>query len=452
MATFHHRPIYTPRFRADDSRARERNRRLYLTIGTSGLSKTIVAIAPLVTTPLTLHYLGTERYGLWMTVTSIVSMFAFADLGLGNGLLTKLGDAFGKDDDEKAQKYISSAYFIVAFVALFFFCLSFIGGFFIPWEKVLNASSPTIQKEAHWVAVVCFAFFLIHLPFGLIQRVQLGVQQGFQTNLWQCVASLLSMGLIIIAVLYKAGIVVLVACAVGVAPIVSAINGEFFFRYQGPQFRPRWSLFEWHAAKDLLRLGLLFFILSILTLGTAYADNLIVAQVLGLGAVAYYAIPAKIAALLAAVINMLCLPLWPANGEAMARGDLGWVRRSTRKMFFLSISLVGLAVVALVAVGPSFMRLWIGGEFIVGRFLLVSMGIWVILLSGTGPFFMVLNGAGKVRFQVYVWLIFLPASIVLKFFLANKLGFAGVPLASAIAYALIVIPSMIVAYRRLMNC
>ena len=36
--------------------------------------------------PLTINYLDTDNYGIWLTLSSFISWFAFFDIGLGNGL------------------------------------------------------------------------------------------------------------------------------------------------------------------------------------------------------------------------------------------------------------------------------------------------------------------------------------------------------------------------------
>lgn len=408
-------------------------------------------IAPLVTTPLTYNYLGAEKYGLWMTVTSMTSMFVFADLGLGNGLLTKIGECYGKNDDVMARKYISSGYYMVASVAAFLFILIIVLGPIIPWEKLYKATSIDIQREVYVVTMICFAAFLCNLPFGLIQRIQLGVQQGYVSGVWHSVGSLISMALIIISVKYKASMPVLVLSAVIVNPLFSFLNGEYFYRFKRPLCRPKLSFFNYILAKDLFGLGVMFFTLSLLTSLTLYSDNLIIAKVLGLGAVAAYAIPVKISTLLSAVVTILCLPLWPANGEALARGDFNWVRKSTYRMFLLTTGCVSAGIIVFVAIGPMFFEWWLGANFKTTRMLLGSLGIWTLLLGATSPFLMVLNSKGIVRFQICMWMVFLPVSILLKYYFAGTMGLPGVPLASSIGYALIIVPGVAYAYRNILK-
>ncbi len=49
------------------------------------MSRLLAAALAIVTVPLTIGYLGSERYGLWITISSVVAMINFADLGIGNG-------------------------------------------------------------------------------------------------------------------------------------------------------------------------------------------------------------------------------------------------------------------------------------------------------------------------------------------------------------------------------
>ena len=48
--------------------------------------KAVSILIGLLFVPLLLNYLDAERYGIWLTLTSIVGWFTFFDAGLGNGL------------------------------------------------------------------------------------------------------------------------------------------------------------------------------------------------------------------------------------------------------------------------------------------------------------------------------------------------------------------------------
>ena len=59
-----------------------------------------------VSVPLTVHYLGAERYGVWLTISSLLVWVALTDFGLaGNALVNVLSEAVGNDDRGVARQY-----------------------------------------------------------------------------------------------------------------------------------------------------------------------------------------------------------------------------------------------------------------------------------------------------------------------------------------------------------
>ncbi len=79
-----------------------------MTTITSGIAKAIGILASLISVPLTYRYLGPERYGIWMVLISIITALSFADLGIGNGLMNAVSEAYGKDDRRLAQEHVTA--------------------------------------------------------------------------------------------------------------------------------------------------------------------------------------------------------------------------------------------------------------------------------------------------------------------------------------------------------
>ncbi|MBC7451263.1 MAG: hypothetical protein H7259_07215, partial [Cytophagales bacterium] len=46
--------------------------------------------------PLTMHYVNDTKYGVWLTLSSIIGWLGFFDIGFGNGLRNKLAEAIAK--------------------------------------------------------------------------------------------------------------------------------------------------------------------------------------------------------------------------------------------------------------------------------------------------------------------------------------------------------------------
>ena len=66
--------------------------------------------------PLLLNYLTQEKYGIWLTLTSILGWFSFFDIGLGNGLRNNLGEAFSSNNLSLGKKYVSTTYALLILI------------------------------------------------------------------------------------------------------------------------------------------------------------------------------------------------------------------------------------------------------------------------------------------------------------------------------------------------
>src|SRR5438874_4896071 len=121
-----------------EGRSKERYRRAALSTFAAFGARGIQILTSIVTVPLTVHYLGLERYGMWMTISSTIAMFSFADLGIGNGLLNAIADAHGRGDRKAAATYVSSAFFaLIALAAIA--GIGFAAGYpLVPWARVFN--------------------------------------------------------------------------------------------------------------------------------------------------------------------------------------------------------------------------------------------------------------------------------------------------------------------------
>ncbi|MEV6371700.1 lipopolysaccharide biosynthesis protein [Micromonospora musae] len=432
---------------------RSRGRALIAGIASSLGGKAVGLIAPMLITPLAFTHLGAERYGMWMAVTSLTSMALFADFGLGNGLLTRLARLYAAGDRPAAAREVASAYALLGSLAAALLGVLVATVQLIPWPALLNVTEPDVARDTRAVVLLCFGSFLVNIPLALVQRVQYAHQQVAQSNLWQAVGSLLSAGLVVAGVVADVEPVLLIAAAVLAVPLMNAANTICYFAWQNPELRPRPRYVRRLTARGLLRLGLRFFVISVLSSVVLNIDGFLVGRVLGMTAAANYAVVMRVFSVLALFVTLVNLPLWPANGEALARGDLAWVRRNTRRMSCLSAAVVALPALGLVLFGNDVLRFWIRSDELthVPVLLLGALAGYSLLIAVVSPIFMVQNSIGLLRPQFVGWLACLVLAIPLKVLLAGQLGLSGVALASVVSYAATVIPAAVVGYRRALD-
>lgn len=426
--------------------ANSRTKALVLGIATGLGSRVLTLAAPLLTIPVTLEYLGPDIFGFWMVVTSITAMAMFADLGLGNGLLTKLGPPAATGNLVKAKSLISAGYFSLGTVAFLLMACSWIAFPHIDWSQLFNVDTNVHEQDLQTVAVFGVTAFALTIPLSLVQRVQYAFQEAWKSNAWQVGAAGVTVLAIYVCVGLDLGPASVIAAALFSSPFVLLLNNLFYFSGK-PELAPSHDAVSRGIVMVLLRIGFSFFVLSVVVSLSLNADNLIVAKVADLETVSQFSIAVKLFSLLGLAVTLVALPLWPANSAALARGDILWVRKVTRIMVLSSgvgVATIGLALLFwrdLVA------ALWLGDGLLIPFELAAVLVIWSILTACTAPLFSVQNSVGLLRYQLTGWLLFALASVPVKVLLYGRYDLPGVILGGIFCYVIFVLPSAYFGYR-----
>jgi O-antigen/teichoic acid export membrane protein len=431
----------------EEGRAQERLRRVGLSALASMAAKLVSVTASLVSVPLATSYLGVEQFGLWMTVLSLTGLLGMADLGIGNGIVSLVAEAHGRGDRIAARRLVSNAFFVLlgmgAFVASAVLALRTT----VPWDRLLGFHS----EVAGPAAVLALLFFGISLPLGLAQRVLAAYQEGFAAGLWQVAAGLLSLGSVVVAVITRSGVVGLVLAVSGAPVVVNLLNCLVLFLRQMPWLRPRLSDVDAPRTKTLLRMGSVFLCLQVAMAIGFNSDSLVLAHVVGGTAVAEYSVTSKLFSIPQMLLGYVLMPLWPAYGEAIAKGDIAWARQILRRSVIVSLAVMLVAAGVLVGIGQWLLVLWTGGKITVSLQLLVVFGIWSIVIALASPLAMFLNGAKVVGIQIVVSATSAAANIALSIFLTRSIGVSGVVLGSIISQVVLTLVPYCIYFPRLLN-
>src|SRR5438270_11855505 len=76
-----------------EGRSRSRYRRAFATTLAIGCGRLVSSLTLLLSVPLSLGYLGRERFAVWIIISSFSAFLSFADLGIGNGLVHAFSEA-----------------------------------------------------------------------------------------------------------------------------------------------------------------------------------------------------------------------------------------------------------------------------------------------------------------------------------------------------------------------
>ena len=417
----------------EQGRSRERYRRAALTTITSGVARGVTVITWLVTVRLTVRYLGTERYGLWMTITSLVAMMAFADLGLGNGLLNSITEAKGGDDRESVRRYVSSAFFLLLGIATVLLGLFVLVYALIPWPRVFNVVTTVATREAGPAVFVFVACFALNMPLDTVQRVQIGYQEGFETNLWVAAGSLMGLSALLVAMHFQVGLPGLLLSISGGQLLGVFGNWSREFLWARPWLLPDLACWDADAARKLLRTGVMFLILTVSSTFTAPVDNIIISQILGPEAVTQYAVPMRLFLIVVSLSLLFVVPLWPAYGEAMARRDVQWVRATLTNSLRYSLGVFGPLALVLALSGKLIVRIWVGSQIHPSYAMLLGMGTWAVIAIFGNALATFFNGTNHLKVQVFTAILMAITNLILKLVFTRYAGLWAVPWATVLS-------------------
>jgi O-antigen/teichoic acid export membrane protein len=424
----------------EQGRSQARHRAIALTALTSAFARFVGIATTLVAVPLTLHYLGAERYGMWMTLSAFALLLAFTDFGIGNSVLTAVARGAGSEDSSDLRRQIASAYGATWAIALIMLAALAATYSLVPWSRLYNVSSPVAVGEAGPSTGIFLAIVFLSTPLSLIYRIQLGLQQGYRSSLWQTAASLTALMALVLAIRSETSLPWLVLALAGAPMMLALVNGLDFFVRVRPDLRPRLSDCDRRTMRLLIGNGALFVVLQLCAALLFQTNALIIAQVLDATAVAVYAVPERMFSVVTVILALVLTPLWPAYGEAAARGDREWVRRTLKRSLVLSVGTAAVLSALLVILGPTLLRWWVGNAVAVPFTLILGLGIWKVIEAAGNALAMFLNGLNRLRVQALAAVVTVVASILLKIWWIDLFGLPGVMLATIVAYGVFAMP------------
>ena len=422
-------------------------RRALVTMLSAFSARGLSILIGLISVPLTLRYLGPERYGMWMTISSGLALLGFADFGLGNGVVNAISQADGVGDRKRAAEAVSTTFFMLSGIAVVVAVLFAVSAHLVSWSLVFNVTSPVARRELLPTLAVIVGCFVVNLAFGVVQRVQLGYQEGYRSNLWQMCGNVVGLAGVLIVTRGSGGLPWLVLCMTGAQSLSVVCNFVNQLYRVRPWLRPRLALINPHTSRTLMRTGFLFCGLTVAALVGTSTDNLIIAHFCGSAAVARYDIVYKLS-MLTLVVQYFTAPLWPAFSEAHARGEGIWLRAAFRRATGVSAVAAVVMCLILVLIGRQAIRVWVGAGLVPSLFLLLGFCCYRLATNLSEASVSVLNTAPLLRAQMVIAGVASIVAVSAKIVAARYAGIEGVIWATAAVYGVLFSgPAIIVADR-----
>ncbi|KAA9039598.1 MATE family efflux transporter [Ginsengibacter hankyongi] len=401
----------------------------------SFLIKGISIAISLILVPLTIHYINPSRYGIWLTLSSIVGWFSFFDIGLTQGLRNKFAEAKAKGEDDLAQIYVSTTYAILALIFFFVWILFLIVNHFLNWSHILNITE-NMQSEISILAVIVFTYFCLQFVLRVITTLIIADQQPAKSSLIDVFGQIFSLIFILILVKTTQGSLVKLGIALCVSPLLVLIGANlFFFRGVFKKFRPVYSKIKFPYAKGLFNLGMVFFIIQVAGIIQYETANIIIARNFGTLEVTSYNIVYKYFGILNMIFVIFITPFWSASTEAYLKRDIQWIKNAIKKYTKLNMLLLGLGCLMLVF-SQAVYRIWLGkGTVTIGFYISFWGLIYFNISMFAAKYVYFLNGINALRIQFWASLLSPVFYVILAILFINyfKMGVYSVFIASILA-------------------
>lgn len=430
------------------------------TTRTIKLKKNIVAIAILkliniligiLLVPLTLKYLESSKYGIWLTLSSIVAWVGYFDLGLSNGLRNKLGEAFAKNDFKTSQVLISTTFIILLIIVVILNILFWVINPFLSWGTILNVNI-SMSQEVNFLVYIVFTFFSFQFLTGLISAVLATDQRPALANSFSVIASLISLlAIYILTLTTKNSLLYLGICLSAISFIVPFFASIMLFNSKYKHIAPKLSKVDFGEIKSLANQGIQFFFLQIASLVLTMTDLLVISRLYGPKEVVPYNIAYRLFGITIIIFGMITSPFWAAYNDAFHKKDFVWIKRVTGKVVKIWCVFV-LGVLILIYISNYLYKVWLGDQVYVPLTLSFYMGVYVLLQSLNSIFATFIFATGKLflltSISIFVTVINIPLCFI--FAVDFNLGSSGVILATIVCtcFNLIVV---VLQYSKIVN-
>lgn len=375
--------------------------------------------------PLLIHGLGVDRFGVLTLAWMVIGYFSLFDLGLGRALTQVISEKLGSEREEEipALVWTGLALMVVlgVFGALVVFLLS-------PWlvHSILKVPLGLQAETLHAFYLLAASIPIVISTAGLagvlsaLQRFDIlnaiRIPMGIFSFLGPLLVLPFSKSLFLVTAVLMAGRVV--AWTIHLAMCLRVM----------PALRSELSL-QRSVVMPLFHFGGWMTVTNVVGPLMVYLDRFVIAAVLSVTAVAYYATPYELVTKLWIIPGAIVGVLFPAFATSYVkdrqRTALLFVRGT--KYVFLALFPVTLTIVAFAHEGLSF---WLGAEFAQNSApVLQWLAVGVLINSLAHTPFALIQGAGRPDLTAKLHLLELPIYLLVLWWLLPQYGILGAAIA-----------------------
>ncbi len=412
-----------------------RSQNLKKNIAASFVLKAVSIILSLIKVPILLAYLNSEKYGVWLTIASILDWMSIFDLGLGHGFRNRFAEAIALNDQDKAKGLVSTAYTSMSAIMLFVFLIALPVILLLNWGKILNTNLIS-EKELKITVLMVTAVFAARFVLQLVTVMLKALQKPALSDVFLPVSNALILILIPILGHYIKNSLFWASAIIAIPPVLVLLIAHYIlFNKKYTIYKPSLRRSDKKYLKDIYSLGLKFFVGQICGLILFSSANIILTQAVNPSEVTIYNIAYKYFSLPISYFMIIITPYWSAVTDAYCKNEFSWIKNNMRKIQYVACTFC-ILILGMFLLSKWAFHIWIQDKVVIPLRLSLTLTLYNIAVVFMAPFTMFLNGFGKIKIALIVApakaVIFIPLAwqftklwgatgLVIALFIANGL-------------------------------
>ena len=389
-------------------------------------------------TPIIIFRLGVKDYGIYLFVTTFISLLGLLDLGLGAAVVKYMANYLGKNDSIGAQRLIHASNYLSIIISTTGLIAALFIAFFGP--KLLPSQFASYEAYSNLFVLAGLIFFFNSIDFTY--TVLLSALQRFDIANKIGVISLTLTSLITLVVVLFGGSV----ASILIIQLISTILVGIITFFEVKKILPYATLkFVWdsYEIKRCYSFGLVTTINSVANTALTTLDRLIIPFFVGPSNLTYYSVPGNVTSKIPGVANTLSGIIFPMTSSLDGSTDSIRINLLYVRSFRLITPVAASLTVTAIAFAHQSLQYWLNAEFANhSTNILIILAFTNFILALLGPLSNFLLGLGKLKFLTTMSIIMGVINAVLLIILLPKYGIVG----AAWAYLISLVPIFYMFY------
>ena len=365
----------------------------------SGVVVTVInAVALMTAFPIYLHFLGYEKYGVWLVLTTVLSFAQLGNLGISQAVMKLVAEEHGRGDIEGIQRYVTTGLALLCLsssfvlIVILVFKTQIIAAF-----KLSDENAQTTLWLLPYIGILSIYVFIVQALNATLS----GLGRMDLANYIQSLGRIVAVTVTVILLYYGRGIKSLLignTFSYMFIHIASLICIRRTARVRILRLRN----LDFQRSKRILRFGSAVFGGSLIAMLFSPFNKLMLSRYAGVSAIPIFEIAFRGSMQVRGLVEAGLRALMPEISRIsanMTRNAIDKISRTYRRgmklIFLFGIPMYGVLIIFI----PLLLRLWLGEklvETLPGTFRIMLVGTFISLLGV--PAFYTIMGMGNVRF------------------------------------------------------